>query len=172
MVGCGGGLDSFFSSRCFERGIEEGVGDHCHQACRCKPSRTCLRMIEAKFLFELLVPVHNHLALIAAASILMRYRGQFERNISARQSSAARRRATPPRPACTVHDHQASDAYGRRPLEHGRRKLHVSHLSALTPVSFSISSRSSMRARDRPVRTWYFGVCRFSHGKVSAVSAG
>ena len=57
-LGCGGGPILFFSpSRRFEAaGLQEGVGDHGHKACRCRPRPgSTFEVVEAEFLLELLM---------------------------------------------------------------------------------------------------------------------
>ena len=85
MLGCGGGPGTlFFPSRCGEAaGLEEGVGDHCHQCVSVQPRpRPALEVVEAEFLLDLLMRLFAeiHRALMAPASVLIDVSaGRFER---------------------------------------------------------------------------------------------
>jgi hypothetical protein len=57
MLGCGGGPGILFPSRCFEAtGLEEGEGDHCHQAVSVQPCpRSAFKVIKPELFLELLM---------------------------------------------------------------------------------------------------------------------
>ena len=58
MLGWGGGPETlFFPSRCLEAaGLEEGVGDHCHEGMTMEAlPRSSLEVIKPEFFFQLLM---------------------------------------------------------------------------------------------------------------------